>query len=487
MASFFIRLFSFLLSLIILIVLSPFLIFITLMIKRDSAGPVFFHSIRIGKDGKQFKLYKFRTMREEPASYAGPRITAHDDNRITPLGTWLRKTKINELPNFWNVLKGDMNVVGPRPEDPAIVETWPKDIRQEILSVRPGITSPASVVYRQEEKLLSQKNVEHDYLINIVPDKLRLDQLYVRNRSVLSDMDVLFWTVIALFPPLARSTPPENTLFVGPFSQFIHRYFSWFIIDILTAVAAIGIVGLIWRASGPLDLGIGIALGIAAVAAFLFSLINTLLGLGRISWKQARPFYVFDIALSVMITTMILFVVNLYWPGKNLLPPSMVIVFGIIAFLAFVIVRYRTRLFTGLASRWVNLRGQAGAFGERILIIGAGECGQLANWLIGKSRYSSVFHVVGMVDDNPNKQGMKIDGLSVLGGTKDIPELVSKKDIGVIMYSITRIKQKEQERIIKLCAQTPARLVMIPDLLNILETTLFNRTATEAHDEPVVE
>ncbi len=96
--------------------------------------------------GKGFGILKFRTMYERAESYAGPRVTGKQDRRITPLGQWLRNTKLNELPQLWNVLIGEMSLVGPRPEDPEIVKTWPADARKEILSVRPGITSPASIL-----------------------------------------------------------------------------------------------------------------------------------------------------------------------------------------------------------------------------------------------------------------------------------------------------------------------------------------------------
>ena len=102
---------------------------------------------------------KFRTMYEEQRSYSGPSVTAQDDDRITPLGHWLRDTKINELPQLWNVLKREMSLVGPRPEDAKIAETWEANEADEILSVRPGITSPASILYHDEEKILSSTDL----------------------------------------------------------------------------------------------------------------------------------------------------------------------------------------------------------------------------------------------------------------------------------------------------------------------------------------
>lgn len=134
-----------------ILVLLPALLLLALLIKRDSPGPVFYWGERIGRGGRPFRILKFRTMYETTASYDGPRVTGQGDPRITPLGQWLRDTKINELPQLWNVLKGDMSIVGPRPEDRDFVAHWPADVRQVLLSVRPGITSPASILSRRGE------------------------------------------------------------------------------------------------------------------------------------------------------------------------------------------------------------------------------------------------------------------------------------------------------------------------------------------------
>src|SRR5688572_4002474 len=121
-----------------LVFLSPFFILIAVRLKREGPGPVFYRGPRMGKDERVFHILKFRSMHEEAASYKGPGVTAQDDPRITPLGRWLRDTKLNELPQLWNVLIGEMSMVGPRPEDIAIARAWPEEVRREILSVRPG-------------------------------------------------------------------------------------------------------------------------------------------------------------------------------------------------------------------------------------------------------------------------------------------------------------------------------------------------------------
>ena len=195
-------------------------------------------------------------MYERPASYAGPRLTAKDDPRVTPIGRWLRDTKLNELPQFWNVLKGEMSLVGPRPEDPEIAESWSPEVREELIKVRPGITSPASVLYRDEETMLQGGQLMENYLGAIMPSKHRLDQLYVRHRSFLLDLDSLLWTFLVLLPKVGASPPPENRLFLGPMTRLIRRYVSWFAIDTAVTLAAIAAVGLFWRTLGPIERGL---------------------------------------------------------------------------------------------------------------------------------------------------------------------------------------------------------------------------------------
>ena len=466
------RAFDILISVLGLLLLSPVFCLLGFLIKKESPGPVFYRGPRLGKDGKPFGILKFRTMYECDASYRGPRLTAQGDKRITPMGHWLRDTKVNELPQLWNVLVGEMSLVGPRPEDPELAKIWPAKARREILSVRPGVTSPASIIYRDEEKMLPAGSAMDDYLKVIMPDKLRLDQLYVRNHTFLADLDVIFWTLIVLLPALRERAIPIESVYNGLLSRFAKRYASWFVIDNLIAFAAVSLAGVLWRLSGPLDLGLLQALARAAGIALLFSLVNSWLGLGRVWWRSARPGLVFKLALSSTISTLLLVILDWLWPDPHRFPPGMFVVAGLLAFLGFVGVRYRERLLTGFATHWLGLRPQRGATGERVLLVGAGECALMATWLLRRSRIAPAFTVVGMVDDDLSKMGMTVDGYHVLGLTARIPEIVKQKDIGVILYAIETIQPEEQERILSLCRQTPARLVMIPDLLSIFRERL---------------
>jgi len=463
-----------------LLILFPLFLIIAGVIKRESPGPVYFRGPRLGRNGKPFGILKFRTMYEKAASYAGPSVTAHDDGRITPLGKWLRATKLNELPQLWNVFKGEMSMVGPRPEDPQIARNWPAPMRTEILSVRPGITSPASIIYRDEEKLLKSASVMDDYLKDILPDKLRLDQLYVRNRNFLSDLDVIFMTFLALLPILRQNPIPIETLYNGFLYRLTRRYFSWFIVDILISFTAVSLAGVIWRMSEPLNLGLQDSIAVAVGIALVFSCVNTFLGLGHVWWRYAQPATAFDLALSSGISTLLIAILDWRWLRGPFLPLNMLIVTGLLAFLGFVSIRYRERLLTGLAMRWFSHRGNKAGMRERVLIVGAGECGLLGAWLLQRSNFSSAFSIVGMVDDDPHKEGLTIDGHRVFGLTRRIPELVQQQDIGVILFAIDEIQPDEQARILNLCRQMKARIVLVPDLLSIFRERLSQSSAKAA-------
>jgi lipopolysaccharide/colanic/teichoic acid biosynthesis glycosyltransferase len=282
------RIFDVVLSSAGLLFLSPVFVIVAAYIKQTSPGPVFYRGPRVGRRGKLFHILKFRTMSESKESYDGPRITAKDDKRITQSGRWLRDTKLNELPQLWNVLKGEMSLVGPRPEDPEVASTWPEDVREEVLSVRPGITSPASVFFRDEENNLKAESVMEKYLNVIAPSKLRLDQLYVRDHSIIGDLDILFLTAIFLLPNLREQPIPESLLTWGPIARLFSRHINWFFRDVPIAFLAVVISSFLWRLSGPLNLGLGLAALYAVGIALLFGMFNAILGINRIAWSQAR-------------------------------------------------------------------------------------------------------------------------------------------------------------------------------------------------------
>jgi lipopolysaccharide/colanic/teichoic acid biosynthesis glycosyltransferase len=181
-----------------MIVLLPIMLIVAISIKCDSRGAVFFKQRRIGKNFRAFLIYKFRTMKEN-SELSGPVITVGDDSRITLIGRFLRKTKLDELPQLINVLKGEMSLVGPRPELPRFVELFRREYTK-ILTVRPGITDLASLKYHDEAKLMDQfPNPEEEYLRSILPDKIRLAREYIDRSSIVFDLSLILRTVPKLF------------------------------------------------------------------------------------------------------------------------------------------------------------------------------------------------------------------------------------------------------------------------------------------------
>jgi len=189
--------------------LAPLLLVIALVVKFGSRGPVFYRQLRVGRDRKTFKICKFRSM-VVAADLFGPSITASGDQRITPVGRYLRRWKLDELPQLWNVVKGDMSLVGPRPELPFYARAYTEE-QKAVFSIRPGITDPATLAYRNEEDILAAApNRERFYTEVVLPDKLRLNLDYIQHISLCFDLALILMT-LRVMPqgpaPSAKTSP----------------------------------------------------------------------------------------------------------------------------------------------------------------------------------------------------------------------------------------------------------------------------------------
>ena len=193
------RIFDLVFSLAGLIILSPLFLLVTILIKRDSAGPVFFRQTRVGRGGEPFRIHKFRTMTTDSSAHS-LRLTVGSDPRITRTGRWLRRYKLDELPQLIDVVRGKMSLVGPRPEVPEYVKCYSRDQKDIVLSVRPGITDNASIEYRDENDILAESdNPEQDYIEKILPIKLGYYLRYVSERSMTGDIAIILRTISAIF------------------------------------------------------------------------------------------------------------------------------------------------------------------------------------------------------------------------------------------------------------------------------------------------
>jgi len=202
------RLFDIIFSIFILIILTPIFLIVFVLIKLTSKGSIFFTQTRLGKNAKPFKIYKFRTMIAQ-AEVGSNNLTLSDDQRITKIGKILRKYKLDELPQFVNVLKGEMSIVGPRPDVPEYYNLQ-NPVHRKVLSIRPGLTCFAGIKYSltkvQEAEILAQSEFpEQVYIKKIFPDKIALNLKYLQEQSFVLDLKIIFQTVYYLFKTICKS------------------------------------------------------------------------------------------------------------------------------------------------------------------------------------------------------------------------------------------------------------------------------------------
>ncbi len=189
-----IRFFDFFFSLLAIVILAPLMIPIVICLKLTGEHHVFYRQIRVGKNGKKFGLLKFATMLEDSMNLPGGGYTSENDPRILPFGKILRKTKINELPQLWNILVGDMSIIGYRPTVPKGYERWPEWAKKKLRKARPGLSGIGSIVFRNEEEILHKIDNKDEYYARvIIPYKMKLEVWYSKNKSI-----KLYWKLIAL-------------------------------------------------------------------------------------------------------------------------------------------------------------------------------------------------------------------------------------------------------------------------------------------------
>ena len=178
----------------VLLAFAPLIACIALLIKLDSRGPIFYRCRRAGYRGRELRMLKFRKMRDDAA---GPPLALVDDDRFTAIGRFLARAKLDELPQLWNVFKGEMSLVGPRPEDLAFVAVYPNDY-ERILQVKTGVTGLCQLAFAKEGEILDRSDRLDHYVARLLPQKVRMDLLYAHRRSFVMDLRILIWTAVAV-------------------------------------------------------------------------------------------------------------------------------------------------------------------------------------------------------------------------------------------------------------------------------------------------
>jgi FlaA1/EpsC-like NDP-sugar epimerase/lipopolysaccharide/colanic/teichoic acid biosynthesis glycosyltransferase len=400
-----------------LVLLAPLLALLGLLVKLESPGPVFHRGWRAGRDGREFRVFRLRTMVRD-AHRHGPPVTTLDDPRITALGRRLRAWRLDELPLLLNVVRGDMSLVGPLPEDPSYVAIYTAEQR-EVLAVRPGISGPAALAFSDEERLLALGEGGAEYVRSILPVKLELDRAYVARHTFWGDLAILVATLAQVVRwPLGPRT-------------------GWFAADCLTALAALAVVaGLRW-----LDRGGAVAtpgapdLWLLPLAA-LYAGGNAALSLHLRVWDQPALADLAVLALSTALGTGLALAGNGIAAGTGFpsLPPGLLAWGGVGTLAAFVAVRYSLRPLAASA----RMLPDPGRTPTRTLVYGAGETGQLVAWRLLSGQDGRAHHLLGFLDDDPAKRGLRIHGAAVLGGRSSLVELAERLRADLIVIAVPR-------------------------------------------------
>lgn len=434
-----------------LALVSPVILVCAILVKLDSPGPVLFIATRVGKGGREFRIYKIRTMGASDGS--GPRVTAVDDPRITRVGARLRRWRLDELPQLFNVLRGQMALVGPRPEDPRYVRHY-TDEQRMILRARPGLSSPATLAYLDEESMLVGRDPERLYLDGIMPAKLRIELDYLKGRTLRSDVGVVVRT-LAL--PWRRRTPAVSRL-----TPFVRQHVPWLAIDMPVVVASYCLAFALRFLDGPgppPSESFGVVLVASVLVAPIYASLNGLLRVNRREWRFATAAEVRPIALSCLLATALTALLDLS-VGVNRdrpVPLSIVLIGGFFAFSGFVGVRYRARLLQ-------RMGGRRPGSATRTLIYGAGHAAQaLALRLLTYGDAGDV-DIIGFIDEDPRHRGLSIHNIRVLGTREDLVGVVLARKIELIVVALDDVTGEQIREILTIAEGTAAQIKIAPAL-----------------------
>jgi FlaA1/EpsC-like NDP-sugar epimerase/lipopolysaccharide/colanic/teichoic acid biosynthesis glycosyltransferase len=435
-----------LLSLVGLLIFLPLFPLIGMLIKLDSEGPVFYLCDRIGKDRKPFKMFKFRTMYETSTSVGGS-ISPQGDPRVTPVGRFLRRTKLNEVPQLLNVLKGEMTFVGPRPEAPDLAVLYPFSA-QEIFTVKPGLVGPNQILGRNEEEWYpSHVDPQQYYIDNILPQKLPLDLAYIRGSSFMKDMLYIFLGV-------------KETLFKAITWQLVLQNRSQIYLlvsDILAVVLSFGFAYVIKsvETSAPMSRiallqFLPIIIGLRVACFFAFGLYSTLIR--YLSYAD-----IFAVWKAVT-TGSFLLMGGAFLFHLSALSQS----FLLLDWLCLTILLSSLRFVLRLLREWQR-GGREHTRRRRVLIFGAGDAGSLAYQALMAETERS-YEVIGFLDDDPTKRHKTLHGKKVLGNRFNLEMVVKLYQIREIFLALPSAPAHEIAQIQNTCEQARVPYRVFPTL-----------------------
>jgi FlaA1/EpsC-like NDP-sugar epimerase/lipopolysaccharide/colanic/teichoic acid biosynthesis glycosyltransferase len=468
-----------------IVVTSPILLLAALAVRLTGAGPVFFRQTRAGRFGRLFRIIKFRTMKWNDFDRGSP-LTASGDARVTLVGRFLRRTKIDEFPQLFNIVRGDMSFVGPRPEIPMFVRAYTETERR-VLVAKPGVTGPAAIAYVHEEQILAgSEDKESFYRSTILPAKLEMDLEYCSNIRFLRDLQLMMATVVHLFSfRTAAGNPGANRAVrqrsdnrtrgnrpwvkrMIPTFNFYSRGMQ-FVVDALIFTSALLIAYVVRFESWPSGSNLRQLLFWLPVLVVLRLAIYFWRDTYRLIWRFVSLPDAVEIAKSIAMVTAILVAARTLLPGGSVtrdllrLPFSVIILEGLLSLIGCLGARALRRVLYSHQRR-VDAPG-ARAATKRTILYGAGRAGQL---LRRELENNLSVDVVGFVDDDPQKIGRIISRTRVLGTGENLVQLTKALVIDEVVISMATASRETLLRVTAKCRETRIPVKIIPSVQEIL-------------------
>jgi FlaA1/EpsC-like NDP-sugar epimerase/lipopolysaccharide/colanic/teichoic acid biosynthesis glycosyltransferase len=465
------RLMDLVLGAILLVLVLPVLGLVAIAVAADSTGPVIYGAQRVGRNGRPFTMWKFRSM-ARGADRVGPSVTGAYDYRITRVGAFLRRTKLDELPQLVNVLAGRMSLVGPRPEAPQYVERW-TPVERAVLTVRPGITGPTQVAYIDEEELLVG-DADAVYQDQLLHAKLAVDLEYVRAYSLRGDLALLWKTLVGILSAGERRTNRPRRRYTLGERLASARPGPMLLDAALAALAASLAVGLridrnnIVAAVATYWVFVPLA---AMVRPIGFLIAGAYLRVWRYPTVADAALVVGSLAAGSLIMTILIFVVMQPWdfPGTVGFPRSAIIIEFLLSFIVLGGIRFASRIRQeGLDVGAAPL--MAGP-PRPVLIYGAGETGALLAREMRRNRALRL-EPVAFLDDDPAKRDQQIYGIDVVGGAEHLPRAVAEREVSEVIVAMPRISGDLLRRIVALCESTGVSVRTLPAVNELLDDTV---------------
>lgn len=457
------RLFDIAASIAGLAITSPLLILCALLVRLTSRGPVLFRQTRVGYLGRPFTLIKFRTM-VDGAETLGPAVVVASDPRLTPVGSFLRHTKLDELPQFMNVLRGEMSFVGPRPRVPREVDR--NDPREQILlSVRPGVTSYATIHHRMEaEYCARQSNPQAVYHSSLLPQKRSIDCEFLRNPTFRLDLKLLLLTLLLVCIP-GKSLARE----LNAFGQEVRPYTrgAQMLLDLAVYVGAAWLAYTIRYEAGFLDFYRRQMWLYIAFIPPLRVMVNRCLGIYDMMWRYVTLEDAALLAGALAPVTVILFGLRLELPATSwkavllLVPFSVTSLECLLALSASLGLRIVRRMLYTLHHHYQPLPEEA----RRVLILGAGLQGLMTAQDIRQYPHMSL---VGFLDDDPAKNQRLLAGCRILGNATKLENLCSRHKVTDLLICARSIDPHRRMQLNRRCEIIGVNVHVLPSLDQVL-------------------